>query len=357
MQVNRARAQALAPACALVASAALAAAPPVLPCRENDRECAARERLANPAKKLDFWKSWLEKPVRERHGAAPIELLQFLGLDNLASGYRERPRAVTVPPDLRADFEAALRSIPDRVWRAADKRLVGIFFLEELSGTALCDYVAGGWFERERGFIVLDMAVLAKYKANEWATWKENTPFKPSPRYALEAQIEDEAGNTRANAIRYIVLHELGHILSIGSELHPRWDQPPPPPDDIGKFPFANHSWRIKADRSGYQSVFDEAMPRRRDITYYFGAKLEAADMVPMYQQLEGTSFPTLYAATHPGDDFAESFASYVHTQIDRRPWEILLREGGEVRHRFTPCWNAPRCAEKRGMIEALLRP
>ena len=40
------------------------------------------------------------------------------------------------------------------------------------------------------------------------------TPFIANARFRLEATIEPESGNTRANAIRYILLHELGHVVS-----------------------------------------------------------------------------------------------------------------------------------------------
>jgi molybdopterin-binding protein len=60
-------------------------------------------------------------------------------------------------------------------------------------------------------------------------------------------------------------------------------------------------------------------------VVYYFGAKLPAGQMVATYESLERTNFVTLYAATHPADDFAEAFASYVHGVLMGRPWEISI--------------------------------
>ncbi|MBC7469468.1 MAG: hypothetical protein H7322_09100 [Ramlibacter sp.] len=77
--------------------------------------------------------------------------------------------------------------------------------------------------------------------------------------------------------------------------------------------------------------------------------------MVPTYASLEETNFPSLYAATAPGDDFAEAFASYVHVVLLRRPWEIALSQGGKVVKVVRSCWDQPRCAAKRAVMEQLL--
>ena len=77
--------------------------------------------------------------------------------------------------------------------------------------------------------------------------------------------------------------------------------------------------------------------------------------MQDVYDQWSRTNFPTLYAATNIGDDFAESFASYVHTVIQKRPWEIRLLRDGALEKSYSTCWEAPRCVEKRRLIEAFL--
>jgi hypothetical protein len=75
------------------------------------------------------------------------------------------------------------------------------------------------------------------------------------------------------------------------------------------------------------------------------------------YRNLARTNFPTMYAATNPGDDFAESFANYVHTRLLGRPFEVSVLEDGRERFRYSACWEEPRCARKRAMIEWLLLP
>ncbi len=77
--------------------------------------------------------------------------------------------------------------------------------------------------------------------------------------------------------------------------------------------------------------------------------------MVPTYANLERTSFPSLYAATQPGDDFAEAFDSYVHVVLQRRPWQILIYKNAALQKEFGACWNESRCAGKRALLEQLI--
>ena len=74
-----------------------------------------------------------------------------------------------------------------------------------------------------------------------------------------------------------------------------------------------------------------------------------------MYDELEGTNFPTLYASTHPADDWAESFAGYVHSVLLGKPFEIRIYRGKKLIKAYGSCWEAPRCAEKRKYIERFL--
>ena len=323
-----------------------------LPCAESDRECAGAERLKSPAKKLAFWAAAMRKPVAQRVGPAPEELLRFINLDNIAAGYPNRPRTPQLSAEFLRDLNDAIAELPPFILDLIAPKLVGIYLVSDLGGTAYCDYVDGGFFHADAGWIVLDADVLARRTANEWATWKENTPFRQDPAYRLDAIIESVQNDSRKNAIRYILLHEIGHVLSIGGTIQPRWDALP---SSVDRFPFAKLSWVFDSGQSRYASIFDASFPERKDVVYYFGAKLEGKTQIQIYERLEHTSFPTLYAATHPGDDFAESFASYVHTVLQKRPWKIRLTRDGKLAKTFAPCWDEKRCAEKRKFLEEFL--
>lgn len=333
-------------ACALIAGLAAAADAP--PCPPGDKACAVKAVHAHPAKQSTFWNAALARPLRERIGEAPPALVDFLVLDVVANDYPSKPLASRVDPAFLADVRRAFEGIPDPVKNLLEAKLAGIYFVDDIGGTGFTDSTA----DEKVGFIVLDPTVLATQTANAWATWKDNTPFRPAADWRLETVIADRARDDRVHAIQFILLHEIGHVLSIGARVHPNWNQPPADATP-GKYPFFDLSWTVAEGR--YASKFDRVFPLRRDVRFYFGAKLDARDMRAVYDALEKTSFPTLYAATHPADDFAESFASYVHVAMMGRDHEVRLYRKGKLEKVVGPCWGEARCAYKRTALESAL--
>ena len=122
----------------------------------------------------------------------------------------------------------------------------------------------------------------------------------------------------------------------------------------LATYPFANLSWRSSDDGNKYVSLFDNIFNQRANVVYYFGARLGAEEMLPTYSMLETTNFPTLYAATRPGDDFAESFASYVHTVLMKRPFAVRIYVNEKSAKTFDAYWDQARCSEKRKILDHL---
>ena len=327
-----------------------------LPCAAGDKPCLMKAIKAHPVRTVAYWKAALALPVAERIGPAPPELVEYLHLDNALNGFPEKPRASRLAQDFLADVHGAIADMPPAVRRVFSDTFAGVWFVDDLGGTGFTDMLRDGKDQPVGGYVVLDAAVLGKFTANAWATWKENSPFKPAQGWKLEARIEEAARDDRRGAIRYILLHELGHVLSINRDIHPRWDQRPNDVPAGARFPFYDLSWTIDRKDDRYVSKFDGDFPMRRSVVYYLGAKLEASDITPAYDSLGKTNFPTLYAATSPGDDFAESFVSYVHTVLMKRPWEITMLHDGKVAKTYRTCWEEARCAAKRKILEALLR-
>jgi hypothetical protein len=101
----------------------------------------------------------------------------YLVLDNITQGIENTPRSIAVSDDLLGDVRAALAELPVTVRQLLSENLVGIYFVQDLGGTAYTDYVAGDSVRLAAGFVILDMDVLGTRIANEWATWKESSPF------------------------------------------------------------------------------------------------------------------------------------------------------------------------------------
>ena len=323
-------------------------------CDDLDKACLQSAFDRHPVRALASWKAALARPLVDRIGNATADLIDYVRLDNLINAYPERPRATEVNPELLRDTKAALAEIAPDIQALFKGRLAGIFFLENLGSTGYTEYIRNRAGQRVAAFVILDAGVLKPFNANAWASWKENTPFKPGSGYVLKALIEDPSHDNRKNAIQYILLHELGHVLSVGRNIHPPWDLPQRPAPK-GTYPFLDLSWTAVPGTDALTSRFDDAFPQRKDVVYYWGAKLDGAQMVATYSNLEATNFPTLYAATRPGDDFAEAFASYVHVVRLGRPWRITIERDGQAAKVIESCWNQARCAHKRRLLESLL--
>ena len=327
----------------------------MLACASGDKPCAIAKLRAHPARKIEFWRDAMARPLHERYGLGGPELVEYLTLDNVGQGYPQRPRVPSADASFDADVRAAIEELPAPVKRLLERKLAGIYLIEEIGGTGFTDEVLDASGKAVAGFIVLDPSVLRAHTANSWITWRENTPFKTDGAHTLTARIAPPRADNRKGAIQYILLHELAHVLSIGAALHPSWALAPAQIGSPEKFPFFALSWRV--ENGVYATVFDETFAERRNVVFYFGPRLAAAQMKSAYAGLERTNFATLYSATQPGDDFAEAFANYVHVVMMGKPFEIVIAEGGRPVKTYRPCWNEARCAAKRRVIEELLKP
>lgn len=317
----------------------------------------------HPVRSIGYWQQSDQlKPRKINIGPAPPELIEFMHLDNAFQGYSERPVPVSRDSEILREVEAAMATLPRVIRRIAEKRLFYIALVRDLGGgTGYMDVVAGTDGSAAGGFIVLDEGALSR-TANAWASWREGSPFQPGPGWNIEVRIEAPQNDTRVNAIRYILLHELGHIVDavlgvtqIGGGNTQNiadngfyvlsWTHPPPSQTTV-----------LPGDEN--RSRFDDAWPDRQKLGFYsFDASaFGIADVVPVYQWLNGTNFPTLYAASSSAEDFAESFVNYVHVVLDERPFDIQLRKDGQSQFLAGSCWASPRCANKRATMKLLVQ-
>jgi hypothetical protein len=227
--------------------------------------------------------------------------------------------------------------------------------INDLGGSAYTESIVGSNGNLVAGFVVLDASVLNQ-NANQWATWKETSPFKADGKIQLLAEIETSKDDNRKNALQYILLHEFGHVISIGLESIVPWSLDPTAISSLKRFSFTELSWRIKNGQ--FVSLYDGKKLDRTGLRYYGpeSKRLPSTNALGLYQDLQNTNFPTLYAATNPQDDFAESFVTYVHSIQMKRPWKIRLNGKSEHSYEYGLCWEEPRCKKKRNALEKVLR-
>ncbi len=182
---------------------------------------AQAEDLTNHITRQDaFWGKYRETKLEDKILKAPPEIINYLTRDNANQAWPNKPVSLDLPHDLIDDTRNALLEIPEPLLKKISSKTVGIFFVEDLGGSAITDFTMDKKKIPQAGFVVIDKSALNR-KANEWATWKESSPFSFDSKSSLSVTIESKKNNNRKNALQYILLHEFGHILNIGSPLLP----------------------------------------------------------------------------------------------------------------------------------------
>jgi hypothetical protein len=242
--------------------------------------------------------------------------------------------------------------LPPAVRNHFNKHLVAVFLVAELGGTAYGELL-NDFDNNQLGFVVLDVISLNRF-ANEWATWRENSPFAKNGIYELEAQIEPKENDNRKAAIQYILLHEIGHLVGVAKGAHPHWFEGGHPQ----QWAFSKLSWLTLERGFKGKSKFDQAFSNRNKITFYAfqDACLSSKEIDETYRQLLETDFVSLYAATNMYDDFAETYAMYVHVVLQKKPWEVRVKKNGEtIREIKNPILDL-RCKIKKGYFDEMFK-
>ena len=300
----------------------------------------------------DLWTRWRGRELHQRLGPAPAELLAHVAGVNQSEGWTAETHSGAAPPDFVDDLRTAIAGLPVDVLSGLQERLLGVFWMTGLGCSAVSDVVL---FDGSvLGYaIVVDAELMARRRANAWATWKETLPFAGSEAGRLAVTIEPPDGDRRSNALQFILLHEIGHVLAGGSSLLPDWWVSRDRLEPAAAYSFLDLSWQIDAAKCIQpRPAFD--FPQRAKLAYYRDAPLDAADALPAYRGLAKSNFPTLYGATHPYDDFAECFALYVHTELLHKPYRVEMSDHG-VRLLACGAGVAGRCADKYLQVRALL--
>jgi hypothetical protein len=167
----------------------------------------------SPVVTIQYWgNKWKAKPLQQRIAPAPEPLILRIRMDNELSGFSERPVAAEPSPEFYEALKSITLRLPEPIKRLAEERVIGIFIVNNLGSSGYTETVRDEDGNDIYAIMVFDRNVLLQRTANEWATWKENSVFQPKTDglTTLHVKIETKENDTTANAIRFILLHELG---------------------------------------------------------------------------------------------------------------------------------------------------
>ncbi len=286
-----------------------------------------------------------------RLSPAPAVLVDFVAQYNATNGTFAIPCAATAPADFVDDLQCAIHELPVAVTEKVKPHLIGIFFMQGIGASAITNVIAQANGEVIGSFVAIDIDAFLVRNANDWATWKENTPFTPVHDIRLELWIAHPVDNNRKLALQFLLLHEFGHVLTAGNTIIPGWwldASQIKASTDLG---FLSLSWKVNDDGQ-VLALASEDFSLRQQIAYYVEPKLSGADIPAVYAELEKTTFPSLYASNNVYEDFAECFATYVHCVMLGKRHEVNIFKAGELVLCSCDYWSTLRSRKKAAFLE-----
>ena len=225
--------------------------------------------MTDPAvRRASYWgDDWRDLPLAERVRALPEDALPSLR-DELS----DRRKASKVAPAggakyMQEDLRAVLADLPPAVQRLIKDRLIGVFLVENLGGhgeenqnVGLALEVSGLWRQHVGTVIFLDRDE-TDMKANKAMAGMEYVPDGEYRGVSVETRMARRDENDRRTTLRYVLLHELGHLIDYDRGITPwhfRYG------DDTTDCGFTCLSW-IRPDQHRFSRRIDAAMRRMRE--------------------------------------------------------------------------------------------
>lgn len=236
-------------------------------------------------------------------------------------------------------IDAYIALLPRRHREVLQKRLVAIYFINNLLGSGVTDYVLDD--KNEIYAIMLFNPKTLKTDLSRWLTYRENTCFI---RNAPEVIIEVNCG-AKFTGFLYALTHEATHVVDYVESYTPYIETNIKIIKEVKttSTAFTGNVWKDPATPLS-QNDFEN----RRDVTFYgfHGPKIKITGADQIYEHLMTTPFVSLYGSMNWAEDFADFVTFYHLTQVLRQPYEIQYRksdlikvfrpmEGEKVRERF----------------------
>lgn len=187
------------------------------------------------------------------------------------------------------------------------KHLLSISFMENMPNTALTSPVdlVGG----TKMFNITFRGSLLDENISEWATWKENTSFKPAEGDHYKVRVE----GGKMDAVIYVLLHEATHIVDAVMNITPH-------PADVKAVveptPFTKDIWRLS------NVTADPYIDSLLEQTRFRSGKPVPISLAPeVYAKLSKTPFSSLYATAAWSEDIAEIASIYHMTTKLKQPF------------------------------------
>lgn len=309
--------------------------------------------MSDEYRRVSLWgNDWVGKPLRERIQVLPQEIADTLRGGAFGGGVAKNIAPAENAEYMVDDLRAAMDGIPDQVKRLVEHRLIGVYLVQgmELNGGS---HAAGlaidtiNILRQYSGTVILIDRDSTDERADQALAGLSFVPLSKYGHFSLEPRLAGSHSNDRVTTLRTVLLHELGHVIDADRDIVP-WSF------SYGEITpgcgFTCLSWRRRGEhRYGGQLTSAMAHLNRGEYREYVLGLPKTLDA------LKKSNLPSLYATVAPEEDFADSFAMYVHTVLLDEPWELTFRVEGAITVEIGSCFIDGRCPRKRAYFDALM--
>ena len=285
----------------------------------------------------------LAEPVASRVGEAPAVLLDYLRKMDGNPAY-----AAYVPTEAeRALFADYYATLPPSFKGTMESKLLGVYFIENLAGGGMSDYV----FQADGSMLViliLNPRVLGS-SLSDWIAYRDSSPYYDDGK-GVELRSACEGGEKYKGLIQTLT-HESAHIYDYFEHATPFVERHlAAASDSAASKDFTHGMW------AGYFTPEPAyAIPERSETAFYgLGKKLPLSVARAQYAALAKTPFDSLYGAGSWAEDFAEAAA---WTWLSERlgiEYSVAVLRGGREAERFAP-GLVPGSWERRAKLRSIL--
>ena len=295
----------------------------LMACQEHARAYLLRALDETPAKSLRSYQFDPLTPLVARVKPAPDFVVRFWGHADKAADY-----ASYTPTDAELGMIGEyLSKLPSHIKTVLQDRLIAIYFIENLIGSGVTDYVLDE--HRNIYIVMLFNPAALKTGLSAWMTSRDRSCFIENDP---DVNLEINCGKLYTGFL-YSLVHESAHAADYVDSYTPYIEEQIQliKETKATRTPFTRNVWK-----SLYAPLAPFDFPDRRRLTFYGmggGPKINIGDACSVYGQLAETPFASLYGSTSWAEDFADTVMFYHLTQVLGQPYEIrLTKKSGHVR-------------------------
>lgn len=308
----------------------------------NEYSGSYAELMSHPAMSESTWIACRARSLEDRVSTAPETLIEYINLLYGENGHRENVRSPVDDVGLINETRSALIGLPEQIRGHMAKHLVGVFFVDNLSTAGLAHILKARWGHKF-GLIVLNKELL-QTSLGSFLSTRESSAFGKGG-LSVSIHFDEGSSDNRAALIRYLILHEYGHIYSVVEGIEPHYFSVLNPASGE----FAKISWD-QASRSKYDSSFED----RKSLRFYQGRTILTNERIePAFNGLMDSDFISFYSARSSREDFAETFAIYVYSVVMKNRFSLQILDNGRLLKEVKCPINHPRFLRKRRFFDA----